>query len=58
MFWLLLVLPNMAPRQQLSRGCPEGNLLALPILLSVYGQTAILLAFQIGTQLLLHQQVS
>eukprot|EP00271_Cylindrocystis_brebissonii_P009013 TRINITY_DN23598_c0_g1_i1.p1 TRINITY_DN23598_c0_g1~~TRINITY_DN23598_c0_g1_i1.p1 ORF type:complete len:1095 (+),score=245.29 TRINITY_DN23598_c0_g1_i1:277-3285(+) len=55
-FALILVLPGLGPQPKLSRGLPEGNLLAPPILVSVYGQSVILIAFQVVAFLALQAQ--
>ncbi|BFI18309.1 hypothetical protein MPTK1_6g14430 [Marchantia polymorpha subsp. ruderalis] len=55
-FPLVLFMPATHPRKELTRGRPEGNLLALPILISVYGQTVFIMAFQVIAQVYLEQQ--
>ncbi|OAE34108.1 hypothetical protein AXG93_2891s1330 [Marchantia polymorpha subsp. ruderalis] len=56
-FPMVLFMPATQPRQELSRGKPESNLLALPILISVYGQSFFIMLFQAMAQVYLQHQV-
>ncbi|CAM6100809.1 unnamed protein product [Calypogeia fissa] len=55
-FPMVLFMPATKPRKELSRGRPESNLLAFPILLSVYGQSIFTILFQAVAQVFLQQQ--
>lgn len=56
-FPMVLFMPATKPRKELSRGRPESNLLAFPILLSVYGQSLFIILFQAMAQVYLQKQV-
>lgn len=56
-FPLVLLMPATHPRKELTHGRPEGNLLTFPILISVYGQSVFIMAFQVIAQVYLEQQV-
>ncbi|OAE34103.1 hypothetical protein AXG93_2891s1270 [Marchantia polymorpha subsp. ruderalis] len=55
-FPLVLLMPATHPRKELTHGRPEGNLLTFPILISVYGQSVFIMAFQVIAQVYLEQQ--
>ncbi|KAG6552584.1 hypothetical protein Mapa_005784 [Marchantia paleacea] len=55
-FPLVLFMPATHPRKELTRGKPESNLLAPPILVSVYGQSISIITFQVIAQVYLEQQ--
>eukprot|EP00475_Leptophrys_vorax_P021623 TRINITY_DN29379_c0_g1_i1.p1 TRINITY_DN29379_c0_g1~~TRINITY_DN29379_c0_g1_i1.p1 ORF type:complete len:330 (+),score=26.64 TRINITY_DN29379_c0_g1_i1:79-990(+) len=55
-FPMILLIPTLAPRKDLSRGRPESNLWSLSVLVGVYGQCALIIGFQLLAQQLLHMQ--
>ncbi|KAL3682686.1 hypothetical protein R1sor_000708 [Riccia sorocarpa] len=55
-FPMVLFMPATKPRKELTRGKPESNLLAVPILISVYGQSCFIMLFQAIAQVYLQHQ--
>ena len=57
-FPMVVLIPAILPRSDLTPGRPENDLLARSVLVSVYGHSAILIAFQVLASQYLHAQVS
>jgi hypothetical protein len=57
-FPMVVLIPSILPRHDLTPGRPESDLLARSVLISVYGHSAILIGFQALASAYLHSQVS
>lgn len=57
-FPMVVLIPAILPRTDLTPGRPESDLLARSVLVSVYGHSVILIAFQVLASHYLHAQVS
>ncbi|GJP34697.1 hypothetical protein CLOM_g19107 [Closterium sp. NIES-68] len=55
-FPMILLIPTLSPRKSLSRGLPESNLFSLSMLVGIYGQVALIAAFQVLASAFLHSQ--